>query len=167
MGRSTVALKRLRKTQKAKKRAKRKDSHKLSITVEGTLSTEQRLDSLSTPSAKGEHALDSNEGSTSTSSQSGHDGLVSTGSLKESTCNASEICKASEQRRYVKLEKKLEKTIQEVYHYRRKYKEEEQRGEEMREEFRQRIILVREFWRNKIYLESTRAGRMVKMCMQN
>ncbi len=56
--------------------------------------------------------------------------------------------------------------VQMQYDHRRKISEEEKRADNIQRDCMQQIARVREFWKEKIYFEGTRAGKMLKVAME-
>ena len=65
------------------------------------------------------------------------------------------------------LEKKLHYAHQDVQYFKTNLKEQERKGSIMQKDFDLRVAKVRYFWREKIYNEGTRAGKFLKISMQN
>lgn len=157
MGRAVLALRRLRKIQKAKRRAKKSNERRgtsretVTPTTEHFASSSIEVNSeeqLPRTNEEGHLVYDDNVLMTST-------GLSCSASPGDTVTLTSSQTQTSERCTWTKLEQKLEKAIEAVYDYHKKWKEEELRGEQMREEFRERLTFVREFWRDRIYREGS------------
>ena len=72
-----------------------------------------------------------------------------------------------EQLRLTQLEKELQYSFQDIRYYRRRLKEEKRKGDQMFKECVLKIARVRSFWKDKIYNEGTRGGKIVKTAMQS
>lgn len=75
---------------------------------------------------------------------------------------------------YNPVKGKLDRAAECMQYYQRKVKEQEtvikkQKTliKEQKEDFAQSIHRIRDFWKNKIYHEHSRSGKIVKMSMQN
>lgn len=60
----------------------------------------------------------------------------------------------------------LKRRKEQVYYYREKLRVLESKMDIVSEECEQRIRMVRHFWREKIYLEGSRPGKILKISMQ-
>lgn len=66
----------------------------------------------------------------------------------------------------VTLEEELHEAREKMQYYSQKVKEQEHAIEDLREHFIETVHRVRDFWKNKIYLEGCRSGKILKMSMQ-
>lgn len=78
-------------------------------------------------------------------------------------------CKCCNERNQLvhKLKKDLDKEKFRTFCYYQKWKTEQNRMKKTEEDCRDRIKHVRHFWVDKIYRETIRSGRMVKLAMQS
>lgn len=67
---------------------------------------------------------------------------------------------------HMKLETELAEAFRETRRCRRQLKLDEKRMERVEIECQRKICSIRSFWKDKIYRETTRAGKIVKMAMQ-
>ena len=71
------------------------------------------------------------------------------------------------QKEYEKLQSEFYQANRDMRYYRNKAKEEEKRADAVEKECQRGIVSVRSFWRDKIYREGCRSGKILTISMQN
>lgn len=183
MGKSAAYKRRLRRSQKLKKRQKAREYRLL----HGNGAHQENADLGSSPEAGAHTKHEEHQ-----ESASGPEAYVGTGahSERENHCldlrsalvdtgvhteceelpAVSENDSSSSENNEIQadnLSKELSKARKHIKYYRNKIEKQEQIIDVMEEACVKRIQFVRHFWRNKIYKEGSRAGRILKKAMQN
>ena len=65
------------------------------------------------------------------------------------------------------LQKHLQEAVQENRCYRRRLQEQEKRVKLITREYRRSVLSIRHFWKDKIYRECARGGKILKMAIRN
>ena len=168
MTRTVEYKRRLRRLQKKKKRQKCKTILTLTSDVQQQGSEVATFDDINVNSNHCFSCVEENETQRSPKST-----YVEAGTSTDpsdvpchSGCNAREDLKTVKLK-YVNMKASFAQTLQEVDKLKKKEKRHEKRLECVEIECQRRINSVRSFWKDKIYGETTRTGRIVKYAMQN
>lgn len=163
MGKNATYKRRLRRNQKLKKKRK---AWVKKLTLNDSCPTEAQDESNTKFEAGHPTNIELHEGRSNTDIP----GSGTSIEFPESRSNIelpSELPRNPEIKENSELRKELRMASKHIEYYRNKIKRQEEIIDVMEEGCVERIRSVRHFWKDKIYKEGTRAGKILKRAMQN